>query len=604
VRQPNILIISFVIFLLAFLGYSLWKSDSSPFQTVSKQKQIEDMKQAEEFLQNSEAERSLPIIHEHKEEMEKKTSEGKKWLNLFVEASSDLQDEDQLVLIHQFAPEVFKTNEKGALFLADIYLKDQKAKDFDELREHWNGRERNLAAWKIVDADALLRAGKLNEAQDLLKDKKWQGSEEQARLERLALIETYSNDQLAEGYRRQRNFNKALLIWQQILPKTTDDQIWIKGLFWSRAVHPIRINTNSIFLKDDAKDFFVYLKGLKKDQFWDQTAFENIENSNKILSVYQASFWLRLLDTLQKNNTEASLALLNQNHFKNASWSPSLELNLRRVLNYKKYRSLAPQAGENSQNTVVLAQTEDTPVLFKELDRFAEQQARIKDLNIAGDFQVLLNSPEIFQIVLLSEGWNEAALALQPSNKLSPGLPDWVAVLYTNAIRQNKGEQEAVAFALKQKASPTLNILIAEMAIAQGKMDMAESTLIQMRDLNDEFGLKAAWLMSLIEMKKGLYRRAGQTIESNRKLAESLQGQEALARIAVMEGEPSVAAQIYQRIVSQSSEAKSFLARKAFQEKNWPVARQLTESLLNEYPSNKDLAANLEKIKVLEKASR
>ena len=207
-----------------------------------------------------------------------------------------------------------------------------------------------------------------------------------------------------------------------------------------------------------------------------------------------------------------------------------------------------------------------------------------------------MSNQEIFIVALFSEGWTEAALQLQPSAFLSADFPEWVSGLYINGMRQNRGNQAALKFAAQQKQTPMIHLLTAEIEIAEGKTNQAIPVLEKLKTQQDDIGARAAWLLSLIDMQKGNYRQAGAAIAAHPQLAETLQGQEALGRIAVLDGDLEKAVQIYQKIMHQSNEAKSFLARLAYQQKNWPLARELTEELLNQFPGNAQLQENLKKI--------
>ena len=396
-RQSNILIICFIIFIVAFLGYSLWQSKEAPLSEVSKVQQEVDMKMAEKYLEKAEPERSLPIIHQYKEEMEKNTPSGKKWLKLFVDASTSLNDTDQLLMIYQFKPDILKNNEQGALILADIFLKEGDQTEFNNLRKLWKNNEANLAAWTLLDADAFLQQGNRQNAYELLKDKTWTGKLEDERLMRIALIKLHENpaealemlnaefsrnpknpeillfrgkiyesqnnitlaekdftaatmlapqnvhlqDQLAEFYRRQKNYTKAQSIWQKLGTLSPNEQIWMKSLFWNQVAIPLAYNWKNAPLSEiKTYSFLTYLLGLKSGQFWDQQAFEKIPHHLAVLSEYQSTFWLRLLQALKVHDEPGAAALLHNNHFENTSWAPLLEITLRRILNYRKNGSL------------------------------------------------------------------------------------------------------------------------------------------------------------------------------------------------------------------------------------------------------------------------
>ncbi len=659
-RQSNILIVCFIIFILAFVGYSLWRSNTlAPLSNVNEEQQQADLKLAEKYLHDAEPERSLPIIHKYKKEMESNTSEGSKWLKLFVAASTDLNNTHQLTLIYQFRPDILKENEKGALTLADLFLKAGNLTEYNNLRNLWTGREEHAAAWILLDAGELLQKGQMQQAYELLKDKKWNGKNEEERLMRIAIIKLqhnpqealdilnaefaknpknadlrlfrgkiyesqdkiplaeqdfqaaanlephnfYLQDQLAEFYRRQKNYSKALTVWQKILAQSGNDQIWIKALFWNRVAEPINyVWKHSPIQNEKHKPFMNYLLSLKAGEYWNQDAFESTPENLDALSEYQTTYWLRLLQALKNHDEQEAMALLENNPFEANSWAPLMEITLHRILNYRKNSTLRIE-GEIPHSEPILgslSSQNSIPNFYKELEQLAHQEVNLASLNLPTSMQALLNNQEAFVAVLLSEGWTEAGLQLQTLNAFSADFPDWFQRLYINGLRQNRGNPMALKFIAQQKQTLILTLLKAEINIAEGKIAEAMPELEKLKSNTNDIGSRAAWLISLIYMQKGQYRLAGEAINMHPQLAYSIQGQETLGRIALMEGEPEVATQIYQKIVQESNEAKSFLARQAYQQKNWSLARRMTEELLDEFPGNAQLQENLKKIIVLE----
>lgn len=663
-RQSYILIICFVIFVLAFLGYSLWQSNvQTPFSEVSKEKQEEDLRAAEKYLQDADPERSLPIIHSHKEEMEKVTEAGKKWLNLFVEASTQLEDTDQLMMIYHFSPNSISNHERGALALADAFLKGKEEEKYKAIREEWRNRETDVAAWTLLDADALLQEGNKQQAYAILKDQKWSGYKEEERLMRLAMLkmhdqpeealeiinsalskdkqnpemlafrariyeslgqcskaendftaatakdptDIYLQDQLAEFYRRQKNYTKALNIWQKLLSHSSNEQVWMKNIFWSQIASPIKYDWKHAQLPETkSRAFLVYALSLKPGEYWDAQAFEKIPNHLEALSDYQATYWMRLLQALKMKDEKTAEALLRNNIYQENSWAPLLELTLRRIINYRQNGSLLVEGDvQNAESLIsLLSKKGEIPELYQEIDTLAQKEAdNGADFELSDTMKNLLNSDEVFAVALLSEGWTEAALQMQPAKKLSDNIPDWVSALYIQALRQNRGDQVALKYASMQEQTPIVTLLTAEMEIDLGKVENI-SKLEKLVSSPGEIGARAAWIISLADIKKGQYDKAKKAIESNAMFLHSLQGQEALGRIAMLQGKPEEAASIYRTIVHQSNEAKSFLARLAYQQKDWSQARLLTEELLKEFPQNRQLQENLKKIIIEENAHK
>jgi cytochrome c-type biogenesis protein CcmH/NrfG len=73
-------------------------------------------------------------------------------------------------------------------------------------------------------------------------------------------------------------------------------------------------------------------------------------------------------------------------------------------------------------------------------------------------------------------------------------------------------------------------------------------------------------------------------------------GRELRARLALLSGREQEAKRLYGAIANESTEAKSYLARLAYQNEDWIRAKELTEDLLREHPSSLPLRANLNRI--------
>ncbi len=97
-----------------------------------------------------------------------------------------------------------------------------------------------------------------------------------------------------------------------------------------------------------------------------------------------------------------------------------------------------------------------------------------------------------------------------------------------------------------------------------------------------------------MEMKE--YSKAKQVIMNQPELLTSTVGRETLGRIALQEDDAKTADEIYLSLENSSAEARSYLAKKAYNERNWEKARELTELLIKDYPDNKVLNDNLKKI--------
>lgn len=661
-----------IVFIIIGLGGLLllatianWKSLKHSFKTEvkSKTENLADLQKAQDLLDQGEPIEALKVIHEHEDDIEYRTDTGKKWVQLFIDASTSVRDYPQLVILYESFPKAFEDNEKGSLLVADGYILNKRGSDYEALREVWKGRESRPQDWLVLDADNLLLKGQRREAIELLKTKTFSGQQDTGRLIRLALLNVLENpklawdylteaytkdpnnpdiriyrakllesvgkkslalseyisaaqtspnnlflkDQLAEFYLRNNQFQQAMSIWLDTLKKPSLDTIWVKALFWNKVVTPVQFDWSSAAdPTGKLKPFIDYVIHLKPDQFWNEKTFDKIPNGQKYLTNQQASFWLRLLQNLKDGKEKDALELLQFNTFTANSWNPALEIALKRILMYRKAGTLNLDVIPNPLDVTLDQPTPKTPggttmkeenQFFNELGELAKVKQDDKSAQkIPNEIHELLLSKEAFAAAFLASGWYEAALQLHSLNVLPASFPDWVAVGMTQALNANRGSEEALKFATMQKPSQGLSLIIGELLAATKNTDSALEHLKKLAKDKNEVGARAAWLISLIYIERSQYQKAKEMINSQPRLVHDTLGKETLARIAMLEGDTLQADKLYGEIVDKSSEAKSYLARKAFQEKDWKKARELTEDLLRQYPDNGLLRENLKKI--------
>jgi len=109
-------------------------------------------------------------------------------------------------------------------------------------------------------------------------------------------------------------------------------------------------------------------------------------------------------------------------------------------------------------------------------------------------------------------------------------------------------------------------------------------------------------ILSQAYLEKNEPEKARAALELQPKLSTSITGREIKARILLAEGKRELAGKLYASISDTSNEAKAYLARQAFQEKQWKTARELTLELQQEFPDNMQLRRNLMTISEEEQA--
>lgn len=658
----KIILLFLAITLIFGLGgtYFYWPKLKNKYKKITQtpESTARDIERARELLNNSKPEEALEIIKEYSNSIDNTTETGKQWIDLLIRASESTLNFSQLVVLYEYYPKAFDSHEKASMIVGEIYINTNKFKEYQDLRDNWKGRETKPETWFVLDGDKLFLEGKRKESIDFLNSKTFPGKTDTSRLVRLALmysyeepnkawdylnqayqkdpenpeirsyraklLETYGKnnlalieylaaiqtdpknvylrDQLAEFYLRQKQYPQALMVWLESLKPPSLDAIWVKTFFWSRMVIPVNIDWHSEKIPEGKfASLATYLINLKPDQYWNEKAFDQIPDGNTYLKQVQVTFWLRLVDALQRGDEKGAAELLQYNPFQTVSWNPELETALTRILNYRrsgKFKSDTadqPVTFEDAKAPVqpTNPETKFSHILFAQLDQLANEKG---DPNIPEDLKELLQGKEAFTAAFLAAGWNEAALALHQLAVLPSDYPDWVPVLITQAYRLNKSNEQALKFALAQKQTPGLSLMIGELMVSNKDFDAALDKLTPLTKLEGEIGYTASWLVSLIYIDKGQYDQAKAAIEAQPTLNKDVLGKEIMARIALLQGNTAAAEGIYNSIATTSSEAKSYLAKKAFEQKDWKKAREITEELLRDYPTNPMLQQNLTKI--------
>jgi thioredoxin-like negative regulator of GroEL len=632
----------------------LWKK-----WTYNREEETQEIEKTKQLLNQNKPEEAFEIIKLHSDNINANTDTGKQWLDLLILASEATFNIPELMQLYEYYPKEFDRHEKASIMVANAYVSSGRTRDYQEIRNNWKGRETKPETWFVLDADKLLEEGKRKEAQDLLKSRTYPGPADIPRLVRLALLnalenpkeswdyltqaytkdphnqevlsyrgkllETYGQnsqalleylaalqtdpknlflkDQLAEYYLRQKQYTNAMGLWQESLKEPSLDYIWIKTYFWNKMVLPLQFDWKGAkHPNGKLSPYLDYLLSLPRGQFWNASEFDNIPDHDKYLTTQQSTFWLRLLQYLKEGREKEAYTLLQYNPFSFASWNPMLEQSLKRILLYRKTGGFTEEPQKmkmedlkKEAKTASVSVNVNTPFFFAQLEYFAKNPPSETN-KLPSSLVELLKGPEVFSAAFLAAGWDEAALALNKMPVIPKGYPEWVPFELTQAMRRNRTIEEALKYASEQNPNPAISMLVGEILITLKNPNEALNHLNKIYKEPSDIGKRSAWLMSLIYVDQGELQKAEEIIHSQPLLENDVSGKETLARIALIEKKTDVADKIYQSIVTQSPEAKSYLARKAYLDKDLNKAKQLTEELLREYPTNALLQENYKKI--------
>ena len=628
---------------VAVVGFVGWRSH------VFQKQRERSFHAAERLLDESRAADALAIIRSNKEVGERAAKGGPDWWSLEVAARQQLRDIPGLLSLYDSRPRAFAGNETASLLAARGFFHMRNQKAFSALCEQWATNGTQKAAWFALEVDALLSAGKREEALARLRSRSFDGADDCGRLARLALLTAKDDlhgawllldrayekdsrnadirsfraqilerigkpaearveyvaahladptnpllrDQLAEFYRRRDNYRLALETWKGSFTKPTPGFIWLKALFWSRVARPVDHDWTKAAPSGRLGPLVRHLLALEPGEFWKDEAFAGLGRGHEYLARRQETFWLRVLAYLKVGQEEEASKLLRTNPFRARSWHPALEDALQCVLNHRRLGLLNPG---DAPFSFAVSGEEARHQFFDQLAQCCRDQSLGVGKQIPSDLDWLLRSRAAFAACFLAAGWLEAALSLWDRDADCSRFPDWVAYGITQALRLNRGSTEALRFARRWQPTPALKLLIGELLVADGQTDQGVAAIAALATDDSSVGFRAAWLLSLANVERGQFDEARQVVGAQPRLVNSTTGKEVLARISVIEGKTAEAERQYAAIRNDSIEARAYLARRAFANRDWSQARQLTRELMHLMPDQMQLRENLRAI--------
>ncbi|HON62194.1 MAG TPA: hypothetical protein PK314_09995 [Deltaproteobacteria bacterium] len=644
-KNKILLIIGIAILgILGATGFYTWRSYVMNAQEKRQQETVRAL------LEKSKGREALAIIRAMKVSSDEEKSD--QWLSLEIEALAQVCNIRRLLYLYSQHPLEILAHEQASLLVARALLQMQNMDLFNQVRDAWRSREKSPELWLALDADVLIALGRPDEALSLLESRSFEGKADCIRLTRIAILrakedlgeawdileEAYradphnadvrsfrgqvlehlgkasmarveyvaahlcdpanplQRDQLAEFYRRHGQYARALETWADGLSDSPFGYPWIKFMFWSKVAHPFESEAaRGEPPSEDLKPLIVFMRSLPEKKFWDERSLQDNIMVQKLADSRQEVFWLRLLQALDEGSEAKALDLLRSSSFKDISFHQGIERALQIALVYRRWGVFVePGAGksDSAQDSGFEHQ------LFRQLDELVrkENAAASPGITVSRELDNLLKSREIFSAIFLAGGWCEAALRLHSLSVIPDDFPDWLAYGLTQALRYNRGNKAALDFAGRQKSSPSLNMLIAEILLAENRAPEASEILEPLARRNDPIGFRAAWMLCLAHLDWKEFEKSKQIATRNPALSKSIAGREILAKIALNTGNHQEADRLYSLLEKDSLEAKAYLARRAYERKDWEKARKLTEELMLYFPDMLELRENIEKI--------
>jgi Flp pilus assembly protein TadD len=579
-------------------------------------------------------------------------AEQSAWNELDVRVSEELRDVARLLWHYDRQPQALLTHEQASLTVLRALATINQGEAADRFRAQWRSHERHAELWAAYDADRLIATGRRDEAIALLEGLKFEGTADSSRLIRLALLHyqdgakaadlmqrafaadprnpdlrTYRGqilestgrfglarveyvaallarpgdpllrDQLAEYYVRIGNLPLATSTWRDGLGPEMPDFLWLKSAFWERVAFP-RPGSAPACPPGPLEPAVNFLRQLPPSRFFEAAAFASLRDARRLASERQELFWLQVLQDLADGRETEALDRIESRGFRGQSWDPELQSVLRIVLKFRLTQR-TPVPGDFNANS----RLESRHLLFEQIERWTRSAVEDPDA-MPADTQAFLAGPQAFAGVLFAAGWVEAGLRLAQVHPAPPDAPEWYRFAEAQALRLNRDAATALAYVQRQPAAPVMELLRGELLFALQRPAEAVTALGALARRPADTGLRAAWLLAVYALERNAPAECTDLVEGNPQLAASPRGAELLARAALARNDVAAAARYYAAAADDSLEAGVFLSRLAFQRKDWAEARRLTEALVQRYPDELQLQANLEAVARAERGGR
>jgi Flp pilus assembly protein TadD len=565
-----------------------------------------------------------------------------------VRVSVQLRDLPRLLALWEREPSLLAAHEDAALLVLRVLGALRDADGALALREKWRGRETQTHLWQAFDADQLMLARRAAEAVALLQGQSFAGAADCGRLLRLSLLQAgnaakawefleraYAADpknpdvrsfrgqvlenagqrelarieyvaalvgdprdairreQLISFYVRAGNFAQALQTCADGLGADGPDFLWLQWQFWRRMIGP-DAERKTATPPGRLRPLVDQLRAQPAGVFWDWRASEGLRDLPRYTSQRQEVFWLQVWQFLREGKEAEAADLLTASRFRSTSYHRELECALRIVLRWRA-SDRAPVVGDFSRNPAVAVRH----VLLEEIESWGRGTLGSERV-LSAETRAFLRGPQAFAGLALAAGWTEAALQLVDQQATYSGEPEWFRYGLAQALRFNRGADEALAFLRRHPATPTAQLLQGEILFGRKDFAGARALLEPLAGQASDAGFRAAWLLASHAVETRDCERAERLVQGQARLRDHVLGREIRARCLWQRGDRTAARVQYEALATESTEAATFLAREALAAGDWAGARKWTQVLIDRLPDEIQLRANLAAIDAAE----
>ncbi len=506
---------------------------------------------------------------------------------------------DDILLSYNGKPEILFLHEGAAQLASQAFVSAGHLTGARKLLDHWQEKGQRPAEWYGLKADILVKEGDLSKLKDFLLNNPLEGDRDAVRLMRLAMIAKSPDDawdlleqarsiapknpdvrtfraQLLEGRGKK---GAALFEYRaayELDPTNPQRLLRLSEFYLRQHNYGLALSTYDSLPKEAPESYryrfysAVVRANPDKPEFWSDS-----DGPGGRLHWHQV--WLRTLQFLKDGDFGAAELAFQAMRAERAI-EPELVWALDRVF--------ALRQGKMS----VASEPPVTPD-FATVHRFYSELSK-EDLS-----EEFLQSDHVFSALFLSHGWLEAGLRLPHPEVVPSSYPEWLGFALAQALRQNRGPESALAFIEKNPKAQGIQVLKAELLLGLGKNDEALKILKTLSTGTSPESLRACYLLTFWALDSNDFELAQRTLRENPSFAETTVGVELRANLALAQKDLKKATKLYRSVLSESTQAKIFLAKQAYSKKDWAEAERLSVEALEQHPETPVLWKNLESIR-------
>jgi len=579
-KKIGLIFIGILSLVSALTGYFYLKGTAKKNHHLQKEQlalEKWDYQRAISLIESKDFREASSLIKKYRPTMERQDQTGSEWLNLFIRLSTETSNLRQLEAIYEFHPAAFFNHEQASLMLAESWLNRGKKQELVQLRQGWMGQEKKQSEWQLLDAEALILAGERSQAIELLESQHFEGSVDTPRLTQLALLHLSQDPQKAWGYLEIANDkepnNPSILTYRAKLLESIGQHDWALKEYAAAA----EADRENLARRDQLIDFHLRHEEL-------EIAMETLQDSlthpelteNLAVKAFFLNRMVRPFEIDWKNISFTGKNFPLYNYLVDLApptfWNEST---FRRLANHQKYEERS-QAIWWLRLLSTLQQNSDEAAIIINNNPFSHLSWN-PNLELA--FKRILHYRMHGTLYLDDEQLPTEEVIVTIRDKDHEKMPNFF--------------EELDLIASRQQSNPNF------------KMPEEFDILLHSNEAYVAALTAAGWNEAAIDMHyskpttantpEWVNHQFGQILQINR----GLNAVEQRARQAHYAGDIKLAQTLYNTIIDQSTEAKSYLARQAFVDKQWIIARELTIQLLKEHPGNKQLWDNLSKIEAM-----